>query len=134
MVTDKQGQERRRHERYSTNENIFITFRPHFDRIGSISDISRGGVSLEYSVIQDYSALTDTLWVDIFCSSKKLELTNVPCRLIYDRRVEIDKKFLKTIETRRCGLEFSDLSPYQSARLEAELKDCRMIQQQQFPE
>lgn len=128
MVTDKQGQERRRHKRYLTNDNIFITFRPHFDRIGSISDISRGGVSLEYSVIQDYSALTDKLWVDIFCSSKKLELTNVPCRLIYDRRVEIDKGFLKTIETRRCGLEFSDLSQYQTARLEAELNDCRMIQ------
>ncbi len=67
MITDKQGQERRRHERYSPNgNNIFITFRPHFDRIGSITDISRGGVSLEYSVIQDYSELTDKLLVDIF--------------------------------------------------------------------
>ena len=127
MVTDKQGQERRQHERYSTNDNIFITFRPHFDRIGSISDISRGGVSLEYSVIQDYSALTDKLWVDIFCSSKKLELSNVPCRLIYDRRVDTDKGFLKTIETRRCGLEFSELSPYQTSKLEIELSHCRKL-------
>jgi hypothetical protein len=125
MVTDKKGQERRRHERYSTNDHIFVTFRPHFDRIGSISDISKGGVSLEYSVIQDYAALNDKLWVDIFCSSKKLELSNVPCRLIYDERIESDKGYIKTIETRRCGLEFAELTPYQSARLESELSQCR---------
>ena len=128
MVTDKKGQERRRHERYSTNDHIFVTFRPHFDRIGSISDISKGGVSLEYSVIQDYSELNDKLWVDIFCSSKKLELSNIPCRLIYDERIESDKGYIKTIETRRCGLEFAELTSNQSARLEAELRECRSIQ------
>jgi hypothetical protein len=128
MVTESKGRERRRHERFETKDHIFITFRPHFDRIGSISDISKGGVSLEYSVIQEYTELTDSLWVDIFCSSKKLELSNVPCRLIYDERVDNTKGFLKTIETRRCGLEFAGLSQYQTARLEAELSACKSIQ------
>lgn len=127
MVTENKGRERRRHERYATNDHIFITFRPHFDRIGSISDISKGGVSLEYSVIQEYTALTDHLSVDIFCSTKKLELSNVPCRLIYDERVDNGKGFLKTIETRRCGLEFAGLSQYQAARLDAELSQCKSI-------
>ena len=126
MVTESKGRERRRHERFETKDHIFITFRPHFDRIGSISDISKGGVSLEYSVIQEYTELTDSLWVDIFCSSKKLELSNVPCRLIYDERVNT-KGFLKTIETRRCGLEFAGLSQHQAARLEAELGQCMSV-------
>jgi hypothetical protein len=128
MVTENKGRERRRHERFATNDHIFVTFRPHFDRIGSISDISKGGVSLEYPVIQEYAALTDNLRVDIFCSTKKLELSNVPCRLIYDERVNNGKGFLKTIETRRCGLEFAGLSQWQAARLDAELKECRSIQ------
>jgi len=128
MDSEKTGRERRRHERYSTNGSFFITFRPHFDRIGAVRDISLSGVALEYSVIQEYSDLSDKVWVDIFCSSKKLELSNVPCRLIYDERVESDKGFLKTIETRRCGLEFAGMQPHQAMRLEDELKQYKSIQ------
>jgi hypothetical protein len=45
MVSDKKGAERRLHERYELKERVFITFRPEFDRIGWITDISKGGVA-----------------------------------------------------------------------------------------
>jgi hypothetical protein len=122
MVAGKNGQERRRHDRITLKDRIFITFRPHFDRIGSVTDISTGGVSLEYSVVQEYSALTDKFSVDIFSSPKKLEMSNLPCRLVYDERINAEKGFFETLETRRCGLAFDGLTQYQAAQLEAELK------------
>jgi hypothetical protein len=121
-VTDKKRSERRRYERYEVNDRIFITFRPQFDRIGWITNISKGGVSLEYSTIQEYSALTEKVSVDIFCSPRKFDLSNLPCQLVYDARVDRGKGFIETIETRRCGLVFENLSPHQADQLEVILR------------
>lgn len=118
MNGEKQSKDQRRHVRFLLNDKVFLTFRPHFDRIGPIVDISKGGVSLEYAVIQDYSKLTDRLNVDIFSSSKTFEMFNVPCRLVYDWPVKQNKGFLETIETRRCGLEFIELTQQQADQIE----------------
>ena len=124
MESDKKGAERRRHERYELKDRIFITFRPQFDRIGWITDISKGGVSLEYSTIQEYSALTEKVSVDIFSSPRKFDLSNLPCQLVYDARVDRGKGFVETIETRRCGLVFESLSEHQATQIEAVLSEC----------
>ena len=44
-VIDKKDAERRLYERHELKERFFITFRPHLDRIGWITDISKGGIS-----------------------------------------------------------------------------------------
>ncbi len=87
-------------------------------------DISKGGVSLEYPTIQEYPALTEMLTVDIFSSPRKIELSNLPCRLVYDGRVDKETGFLETIETRRCGLVFDELLEHQAAQLESILSQC----------
>jgi hypothetical protein len=136
MVIDKKGAERRRHERYEVKDRIFITFRPQFDRIGWITDISKGGVSLEYSTIQEYSALTEKVSVDIFSSPRKFDLSNLSCQLIYDARVDRGKGFIETIETRRCGLVFENLSQHQAAQLEFvlnEITTCSETERADFP-
>lgn len=117
-IQNKKGRERRRDERFTVKDRVFVTFKPQFDRIGLIADISKGGVSLEYSVIEEYSPLSDNLIVDIFSSTKKFDLFNVPCRLIYDERINTENGFLETTETRRCGLAFAGLSMYQADKLE----------------
>jgi hypothetical protein len=133
-VTDKKGAERRRHERYGVKDRIFITFRPQFDRIGWITDISKGGVSLEYSTIQEYSALTEKVSVDIFSSPRKFDLSNLPCQLIYDARVDRGKGFIETIETRRCGLVFENLSPHQADQLDVVLSEFTIGSQTEKPD
>lgn len=124
MVAGKKGPERRQHERITLKDRVFITFRPQFDRIGWITDISKGGVSLEYSTIQEYAALSEKLYVDIFSSPRKFELSNLSCRLVYDDRIDRGKGFIETIETRRCGLAFGDMSQHQANLLEAVLSQC----------
>jgi hypothetical protein len=122
------GAERRKHVRLALKDRVFITFRPLFDRIGWITDISKGGVSLEYSTIEEYPALTEMLTVDIFSSPRKIELTSLPCRLVYDDRVDNGNDFLGTIETRRCGLVFGELLQHQAAQIEVILNQVESTQ------
>jgi hypothetical protein len=133
-VIDKKGAERRRHERYEVKDRIFITFRPQFDRIGWITDISKGGLSLEYSTIQEYSELTEKVNVDIFSSPRKFDLSNLPCQLIYDARVDRGKGFIETIETRRCGLVFENLSPHQADQLDIVLNEVTTSSESEKPD
>ena len=127
-MINKKGAERRRYERHEPEDRFFITFSPHFDRIGWLTDISKGGVSLEYSNIEDYSPLTQNVIVDIFSAPKSFKLSNLPCQLVYDSRVDRGKSFIETIETRRCGLVFGDLSQDQTAQLDIALNQCTVRQ------
>lgn len=133
-MSDKKDAERRRHERYALKDRVFITFRPLFDRIGWITDISKGGVSLEYSTIQEYSALTEKVAVDIFSTPRKFDLSNLPCQLIYDSRVDRGKGFIETIETRRCGLVFENLSPHQADQLNVVLNEFTICSESEKPD
>jgi hypothetical protein len=136
-MIDKKAAERRKHTRYEVKDRIFITFRPNFDRIGWITDISKGGVSLEYSTLQEFSALTDKVCVDIFSSPRKFDLSNLRCQMIYDARVESEKGFIETIETRRCGLNFESLSPHQAAQIDivlCEVTACNETEKLDPPE
>jgi hypothetical protein len=123
-VSDKKGAERRRYERHELEDRFFITFRPHLDRIGWLTDISKGGVSLEYSTIQEYFPLTKNVIVDIFSAPRSFKLSNLPCQLVYDSRVDHGQRFIETIETRRCGLVFGELSQDQAAQLDIALNQC----------
>ena len=120
-VTDKKGADRRRDERHEVKDRIFITFRPQFERIGWLTDISKGGVSFEYPTIEEYSALPEKIHVDIFSSPRKFDLSNLPCKLVYDTPVDKGKGFMETIETRRCGMVFGEMSQNQAAQLAAVL-------------
>ncbi len=118
---DKKGAERRRHERFELKDRVFITFRPRFDRIGWITDISKGGVSLTLSTVQNYSELPENIHVDIFSSPQGFNLPDLHCKLVYNVRDDNSKGF---IETRRCGLAFDEMSGYQAANLDAILNQC----------
>lgn len=110
MEADKGGAERRKQERFMLKERVFATFRPTFERIGWITDISKSGISIEYSDFENYSPLSDMIHVDVFSSPRKIELINLPCRLVYDKAYKASSKNSDLIETRRCGLSYRDLT------------------------
>ncbi len=118
--------ERRVFDRYVPSDLVFTTFRPTFDRMGRIKDISKGGLAMEYTLLEEKPDLEEKVVIDIFNNEKKYNLFNVPCHVIYDRRVNDGEGFLTTIETRRCGLKFEDLKPEQTAQLEMVLKEMAL--------
>lgn len=113
---------RRRSQRFTVKDTVFLTFRPGFDKMGRLKDISKSGVAFEY-ISLDRQAESGTLEyesveVDIFSNAKGLYLSRVPCKIVYDVRTA-DFFGRKLFENRRCGLKFGPLSHNQKAQLVA---------------
>jgi len=86
--------EQRRYERLEPLQgSAFVVFRPEFDKIGPINDISRGGLGFNYlhPVDNEVPAPETSHIIDIIASSKSFHLTNIPCSLVYDAEADKDQ-------------------------------------------
>ncbi len=110
--------ERREFTRFVPADNTFVAL-PRVRKIGSIKDISQGGLSCDvYVRFEEGEAIrgeTATLLpVDIFISGKKVFIINILCRVTYDMiGPEDPPPYSVTIDKRRCGLKFDGLSEEQ---------------------
>ncbi len=111
---------RRRLPRHTVEDTVFITFRPRFDVVGHVIDVSDGGIGMEYTAFEPGDQV-ENVEVDIFCQPRKLNLAHLPCRVTYDLRVE-DAPTFRGFQTRRCGLEFGAISPEQRQQLRSLLE------------
>ena len=105
--------DRRQHERFPVADEVFLTFRPSFERIGSVKDISKTGISFEYLAFEEGEEV-EYVDVDVFSASQDLYISRIPCRIVYDIRKE-PAFILRDAETRRCGMEFGELSEQQAS-------------------
>ena len=114
--------ERREFTRFVPAANSFVAL-PRVRKIGSIKDISQGGLSCDvYVRFEESEAIkgeTATLLpVDIFISGKKVFLINILCRVSYDMiGPEDPPPYSVTIDKRRCGLRFDELSEEQRQQI-----------------
>jgi hypothetical protein len=109
--------DRRQSERFPVTSEVFLSFRPNFERIGSVKDISETGICFEYLAFEKNERL-EYVEVDIFSGSQNFYISRVPCRVVYDNRR--DAAFiLHDAETRRCGLQFQQLTAHQASHLAA---------------
>lgn len=108
--------DRRQTRRCTPKSDVFMVFRPAFDRLGQITDVSLAGAAFEYPAFVDYEEVAE-VEVDLFTlEPAPLLLKSVPCRVVYD--ILIKKPTVSGIATRRCGLRFVRLSPEHSKQLE----------------
>lgn len=115
-MTEKSVPNRRQFQRYAVTDSVFLAFRPRFDRLGMLKDISGGGVAFEYTVSDTPQPLeTSEIEVEVF-SHKTFKLSRIPCTIVYDTRAEAGPS-MTGFETRRCGLQFGKLSDLQAAQL-----------------
>lgn len=112
----KAGEDRRRFHRFGMKNAVFITFRPEFDMIGKLTDISAGGLAFEYNAFEDRES-SERVEIALFSHPKDYSLPRAVCRVVYDREVEGCFNF-KGFQTRRCGLEFCDLTPEQMLQID----------------
>jgi len=110
------NKDRRRFERYAIEDSVFVTFRPDFEKVGKITDISSDGLAFEYAAYSRHESAEEVV-VDIFCHAVGFYVSRIPCKVIYDVKVEGYPSFCG-IETRRCALQFGELDEYQIAQLE----------------
>lgn len=115
-MAKKEEEDRRRFRRFGMRNAVFVTFRPEFDMIGKLTDISAGGLAFEYNAF-DNCEKSDVVEIAIFSHPKDYSLPKAVCRVVYDREVDGCYSF-KGFQTRRCGLEFCELTSDQMLQLD----------------
>ncbi len=111
--------ERRRSRRYFLGESVFVAVRPDFSRVGTIVDVCRDGLAMEY--VTDLPPLeSGPIVVDIFSEHLPEMVRGVPCFVVYDRAASQGQVRGKgAIVSRRCGLRFGEIPAGASKVLEA---------------
>jgi hypothetical protein len=114
--------ERREFTRFIPRDNAFVAL-PQVGRMGSIKDISLGGMSCDYYVSfgEDGSIKGETdapLPADIFVSGKKFFLGNILCQVTYDMIAPEERPAYRvSVDKRRCGLKFDEFSEEQRQQI-----------------
>jgi hypothetical protein len=80
-------------------------------RVGSIKDISMGGLALRYPSRKDLDS--EPSYIDIFIPQDEFYLPRVLCRVVYD--IALNKSygnpgFVSSYVTKQCGVKFQQLS------------------------
>jgi len=102
-------EEKRKFKRLKGKEGAFAAFiRPNeLINMGQIQDISLGGLCVRYLCIDgDQEKYSE---VKIFGSNDRfIHVDRIKCKIVYDQ--EVPEYSWAQISTRRCGVEFEDLS------------------------
>jgi c-di-GMP-binding flagellar brake protein YcgR len=112
-MTKKKLVERRKHKRIQIKGGAFVGVGPHFDQVGPVIDISMGGLSFRYIARQKQP---NGLSLDIFLTDRDFYLSYVPFRAVSDFRTP-------DTTTRRCSVQFGDLTQSQMSHLESFIKN-----------
>ncbi|MGA2400405.1 MAG: PilZ domain-containing protein [Syntrophobacteraceae bacterium] len=102
-------EEKRKFKRFKGQEGAFAAFiKPNeLINMGQIQDISLGGLCVRY--LSTNKRDVDYSEIKIFGSNGRfIHLNRVPCRIVYD--YEVPEGSWEQISTRRCGVEFENLS------------------------
>ena len=81
--------------------------------------MSRNGLGCEYAVYKDTDEEPPESEIDIFLSDNRFYMSRVQCKVVYEIHMDnCQDKFAKTIDYRRCGLQFGKLTVEQREQLE----------------
>ena len=108
----KEVSERRRHKRFCVRKGAlaFLGSTP-----GTIVDISRGGMSIKYVVLEKR---TDShLKINIFSPEQDFFLADIPASVVSEIDCPANMPF-SAVQTKRIGVKFGELSSEQEASLE----------------
>jgi hypothetical protein len=116
------GVEQRKSIRFLVQDNVTVALRGTFTKVGRVKDISTGGLAFEH--IDGENQNSDSrreiiLWVNGFSLSK------LPGRIVYDVPLATPNEyqgFFIHLISRRCGVQFEELSEYQASQLDLFLK------------
>ncbi len=100
---------KRKFKRFKGKEGAFAAFvKPNeLINMGQVLNISLGGLCVRYLSTHDHNGECSA--IKIFGSNDRfIHLDRVQCRIVYDQ--EVPEGSWEQISTRRCGVEFENLS------------------------
>ena len=93
--------------------SAFVGVGPHFSRVGPLTNISMDGLTFRYKARKKQP---DGLSLDIFLTDRDFYLSYVPFRTVSD--IKIPGSPSEFISTRKCTVQFGDLTSNQVSRLQ----------------
>ncbi len=99
--------ERRKEKRFTIQNGIVSIPKASSVIIGTILDISKGGISLRYPA--QTNSLESSFELDILFTESNYYITCVPVTIVSDCELENQVPF-SLINERRCGLQFKGLT------------------------
>lgn len=129
--------ESRESARFIPKGNTFVAL-PIVGRLGSIRDISLGGLGCEFTLNSNEEKAIECseateFSVDIMISKNRFNLRGLQCRLTYDVRVpESSSTSDDGLSKRRCGFKFGQLTENQEKKIAHFLKRERQEHQLQI--
>ena len=114
MTDTKVLVERRQHKRFRAKSGAFVILRPCDTGAGRLINISMHGLMFEYVSTKEPSATATE--VEIFVTDSVFHLYGVPCQSIWD--LPIYELPDISLQKRRCGVQFGELSPQHITQLE----------------
>ncbi len=99
-------------------EGVYLVYRPYFDVLGQVKDISDNGIGFQYVNFYNHTRMKH-IYIDIFSGETNLQLRRVKCKVVFDiRTIEPTS----SLEIRRCGMQFVKLSEREAAVLDYYIK------------
>ena len=117
--------EHRRYDRYLPLGDTFAALGKKYEKVGKVKNVSMGGLSFEY--ICGENTTQNSSQIDIFVVGNVFHLYSVPCKMVYDIQIHVphvNNHFAKILTTKRCGVQFEDLSDDILIQLKLFLKMC----------
>jgi hypothetical protein len=106
--------ERRKFTRFRAQDDAFAALRGSSTRVGRINDISTNGLAFKYHAEKVSDETFDK--VDIFLSNDGFHMSDVPCRIVCDKKECVYTS--QGIALYRCGLKFEKLNEKHKNKLE----------------
>lgn len=116
----RKGTRERSHQRFRVKEGAYAALKDDYNILGTIKDISKGGLSFQYFVRE--KKVSGSLTIDIFRNGKEFYLKNIPFKITSDFP-ESSKVPFSTIMLRNCGGKFSVLTAKQMSKLDHFIKN-----------
>jgi hypothetical protein len=114
MADMKTQNQRRKHKRFEVQDGAFVLLGPDSNKLGSIKNVSLGGLSFSHKARK--SASSELYELDIFFIGQDFYLEQVPFRAVWDLATKENP--FSSITMRRAGVKFGDLTHSQLSRLE----------------
>lgn len=128
MTNGKKAFKPRKHERFLALTGMYAALRPDYVKVGQIRDISVAGLAFEYIGAKKESP-DELRALDILMLDGGFYLNNLPCRIVSDVIAYKGPEGLSAT-MRRCGIQFRELTAYQSGRLEFFIRQHIMPEKQ----
>ena len=115
--------ERRATKRYTVHsDEIQVSIYPT-EKIYSIKDISKGGLSIEYSPVASKPLKLEKIAI-LAIDYDRFYLQQITCKTVYDIAALMEGQSFKGGERRIRGLKFVELTKEQEEKLDSLLKGC----------